>query len=93
MRSNSAGSRTIDVAVDAPRLESSSAIARQLAQALPDTPGWVDIRGMLLSTSAVVSGGATVDESFVVRAMSGALSVVGVVGTRLTASLPRQLTT
>jgi hypothetical protein len=58
----------------------SSALAKDLAQALPDTAEWVDTRGMLLSGRAIVSGGDTVDEGFVVRAMSGAVSVVSVVG-------------
>jgi RimJ/RimL family protein N-acetyltransferase len=66
--------------MELPKSESSSAHARSLARALPDTPGWVDIRGMLLSDGATISGGNTVDEGFVVRALSGALAVVGVVG-------------
>ncbi|MGH9196784.1 MAG: hypothetical protein ACRD1T_13700 [Acidimicrobiia bacterium] len=50
--------------------DSASATARSLAQALPDTPGWVDTRGMLLSGRATITGGRTLDEGFVVRAMS-----------------------
>jgi GNAT superfamily N-acetyltransferase len=60
--------------------EPSSSIAWSLAKALPDTPGWVDVRGMLLSGRATVSGGETIDAGFVVRAVSGALAVAGVVG-------------
>jgi len=66
--------------MNAPNLESSSPIARSLARALPDMPRWVDTRGMLLSGRATVSGGETVDAGFVVRALSGALAVIAVVG-------------
>jgi len=61
-------------------VESSSVVARDLARALPDTAGWVDTRGMLLSGRATISGGDTVDQGFVVRAMSGSALVVSVVG-------------
>ena len=60
--------------------ESSSEVAKRLARALPDTAAWVDTRGMLLSGRASVSGGDTIEAGFVVRAMSGALAVVSVVG-------------
>lgn len=63
-----------------PNLDASSVTARNLARALPDTPGWVDTRGMLLSGRAAILGGDTVDAGFVVRVMSGALAVVSVVG-------------
>jgi hypothetical protein len=61
-------------------VESSSAVAKHLAQALPDTAGWVDTRGMLLSGRATISRGDTGGEGFVVRVMSGAIAVVSVVG-------------
>jgi GNAT superfamily N-acetyltransferase len=57
-----------------------ASLASRLAKALPDTPAWVDIRGMLFTGRAEVMGGQTVEEGFVVRALSGALAVVGVVG-------------
>jgi GNAT superfamily N-acetyltransferase len=57
-----------------------SAAARSLADALPDTPGWIDTRGMLLSGRATIFGGRTVDEGFAVRATSGPYSVVSVAG-------------
>ncbi len=58
----------------------STSIPLRLAKSLPDTPDWIDIRGMLLSGRATVPGGDSVDGGFVVRALSGALAVVGVVG-------------
>jgi len=61
-------------------VESSSVVAKHLAQALPDTAGWVDTRGMLLSGRATISRGDTGGEGFVVRVMSGAIAVVSVVG-------------
>jgi GNAT superfamily N-acetyltransferase len=61
-------------------VESTSAVAKQLAHALPDTAGWIDTRGMLLSGRATIIGGDTVGAGFVVRAMSDALAVVSVVG-------------
>lgn len=63
-----------------PNLDASSVTARNLARALPDAPGWVDTRGMLLSGRATIIGGATVDAGFVVRVMAGALAVVSGVG-------------
>jgi len=53
---------------------------KSLVSALPDTPGWVDVRGMLLSGHAEVTGGHSLDSDFVVRVRHGALSSVGVVG-------------
>jgi GNAT superfamily N-acetyltransferase len=61
-------------------LKPGSSIAPNLAKSLPDTPGWIDVRGMLLSGHAIVSGGETVEAGFVVRTMSGPLAVVAVVG-------------
>src|SRR5688572_9049576 len=61
-------------------VESSSVVAKNLAQALPDTAGWVDTRGMLLSGRAIVTGGDTVGAGFVVRAISVAVAAVSVVG-------------
>jgi hypothetical protein len=51
-----------------------------LISSLPDSPGWVDVRGMLRSGHAEVSGGDSVASGFVVRVRHGALSAVGVVG-------------
>lgn len=65
---------------DMRNVESTSAIVKQLAHALPDAAGWIDTRGMLLSGRATIIGGDTVGAGFVVRAMSGALAVVSVVG-------------
>jgi RimJ/RimL family protein N-acetyltransferase len=55
-------------------------LPKRLAKALPDAPGWIDTRGMLLSDGAVVSGGDSIETGFVVRASSGALSAIAVVG-------------
>jgi RimJ/RimL family protein N-acetyltransferase len=55
-------------------------LASRLAAAIPDDPRWIDIRGMLLSGHAEVTGGASLDEGFVIRVAHGAVSGVGVVG-------------
>jgi RimJ/RimL family protein N-acetyltransferase len=54
--------------------------ASGLAAALPDEPQWLEIRAMLSSGHAVVTGGDTVDSGFVVRVAHGAVSAVAVVG-------------
>jgi hypothetical protein len=56
------------------------ATAQRLARALPDTPRWVDTRGMLLSGRAEVFAADAPDAAFVVRVLSGALAAVSVVG-------------
>jgi GNAT superfamily N-acetyltransferase len=56
------------------------ATAQRLARALPDTPRWVDTRGMLLSGRAEVFGADALEAGFVVRVLSGALAAVSVVG-------------
>lgn len=55
-------------------------LARRLAVSIPDTPEWIDIRGMLLSPHGQVTGGDSVETGFVVRVTEGAVSAVGVVG-------------
>lgn len=55
-------------------------LARTLAAAIPDEPRWIDIRGMLLSPHARVTGGTAIESGFVVRVVHGAVSSVGVVG-------------
>jgi GNAT superfamily N-acetyltransferase len=61
-------------------IEVSSLTARRLARALPDTPCWVDTRGMLLSGRAEVFAADALDGAFVVRVLSGALAAVSVAG-------------
>jgi len=58
----------------------SSRTAQRLARALPDTPRWVDTRGMLLSGRAEVFPADARDATFVVRVLAGALAAVSVVG-------------
>jgi RimJ/RimL family protein N-acetyltransferase len=55
-------------------------LARSLAAAIDDEPRWIDIRGMLLSPHARVTGGDSLSSGFVVRLLNGAVSTVGVVG-------------
>jgi GNAT superfamily N-acetyltransferase len=62
------------------KIDVSSATAQRLARALPDTPCWVDTRGMLLSGRAEVFAADALDGAFVVRVLSGALAAVSVVG-------------
>jgi GNAT superfamily N-acetyltransferase len=54
--------------------------AQRLARALPDTPRWVETRGMLLSGQAEVFAADALEVAFVVRVLSGALAAVSVVG-------------
>ena len=55
-------------------------LTRVLAAALPDTPEWVEVRGMLRTPGALVIGGDSVERGFVVRLVEGARSAVAVVG-------------
>lgn len=65
---------------------SGNELVRRLTAALADEPRWIDVRGMLLSGRAEVTGGtdpATCgldNQGFVVRLVHGAVSVVGVIG-------------
>jgi GNAT acetyltransferase-like protein len=61
-------------------IEMSSLTTQRLARALPDTPRWVDTRGMLLSGRAEVFAADALEAAFVVRVLSGALAAVSVVG-------------
>jgi GNAT superfamily N-acetyltransferase len=56
------------------------ATAQRLARALPDSPRWVETRGMLLSGRAEVFAADALEVAFVVRVLSGALAAVSVVG-------------
>jgi hypothetical protein len=62
-----------------------------LAHRLPDVPCWVDTRGMLLSGIAEVTG-SEADGGFVVRAVSGAVCVVAIVGKPRAAMIRRATT-
>jgi hypothetical protein len=55
-------------------------LSRRLAAALPDEPRWLETRGMLLHPSAVVTGGDSVDDGFVVQVFHGPVSAIAVVG-------------
>jgi GNAT superfamily N-acetyltransferase len=55
-------------------------VPRQLAASLPDVPRWIETRAMLGADGAVVIGGSSVADGFVVRVLRGALSAVAVVG-------------
>jgi GNAT superfamily N-acetyltransferase len=57
-----------------------STLARDLAAALPDAPQLIDVRGILRSGHAVVTGGSSAAEGFAARVVHGALSVIGIVG-------------
>jgi GNAT superfamily N-acetyltransferase len=54
--------------------------AQRFARTLPDTPRWVETRGMLLSGRAEVFAADALEVAFVVRVLSGALAAVSVVG-------------
>jgi GNAT superfamily N-acetyltransferase len=56
------------------------AIAQTLAAALPDEPRWLETRAMLAGGHAVVTGGESIENGFVVRVVHGAVSAVAVVG-------------
>jgi GNAT superfamily N-acetyltransferase len=54
--------------------------ALRLANSLRDIPRWIETRAMLLSGRAQVTGGATVEQGFVVKQCPGVTSAVAVVG-------------
>src|SRR5687768_14298468 len=55
-------------------------LAGELANRLPDVPRWLEVRGMLLSGRAEITGGGSVETGFVARLLHDALAVVAVVG-------------
>jgi len=55
-------------------------IARKLAGALPDEPRWLEVRGILRSDRAEITGGDSVESGFVARLLHGAIAAVAVVG-------------
>ena len=55
-------------------------LARELAARLPDEPRWLEVRGMLLSGGAAITGGDSVETGFVARLLHDAFSAVAVVG-------------
>jgi GNAT acetyltransferase-like protein len=57
-----------------------SDLAQNLAAALPDEPWLIDVRGILRSGHAVVTGGSSIADGFVARVVHDALSVIGVIG-------------
>ena len=61
-------------------------LTRELIATLPDEPRWIDVRGMLMTGHAQVTGGTDPETcaldncGFVVKVLAGAVSTIGVVG-------------